>query len=102
MARTQIVICSPVRTAIGTYDGALKDTPAVELGATAIKVCIERSGVSGKDVASVVMGNVIQAGNKMNPARQAAIEGGLPVEVPAMTVNRVCGSGAQAIATAAS
>jgi acetyl-CoA C-acetyltransferase len=101
MAARQIFICSPVRTAIGTYNGTLKDTPAVELGAIAIKACLERSGVAGKDVGTVVMGNVIQAGNKMNPARQAAIGGGIPVEVPAMTVNRVCGSGAQAIATAA-
>ena len=101
MAARQIFICSPVRTAIGTYNGTLKDTPAVELGAIAIKACLERSGVAGKDVGTVVMGNVIQAGNKMNPARQAAIGGGIPVQVPAMTVNRVCGSGAQAIATAA-
>jgi acetyl-CoA C-acetyltransferase len=101
MAARQIFICSPVRTAIGTYNGSLKDTPAVELGAIAIKACLERSGVAGKDVGTVVMGNVIQAGNKMNPARQAAIGGGIPVQVPAMTVNRVCGSGAQAIATAA-
>jgi acetyl-CoA C-acetyltransferase len=101
MAQRDVVICSPVRTAIGTYNGALKDTPAVELGATAIKACLERAGIAGTDTGSVVMGNVIQAGNKMNPARQAAIGGGIPVEVPAMTVNRVCGSGAQAIATAA-
>ena len=101
MVKREIVICSPVRTAIGTYNGTLKDTPAVELGATTIKACLERAGVAGQDVGTVVMGNVIQAGNKMNPARQAAIGGGIPVEVPAMTVNRVCGSGAQAIATAA-
>ena len=101
MANREVWICSPVRTAIGTYNGTLKDTPAVELGATAIKACLERAGVPGKDVGTVVMGNVIQAGNKMNPARQAAIGGGIPVDVPAMTVNRVCGSGAQAIATAA-
>ena len=101
MARPDIVICSPVRTAIGTYNGTLKDTPAVELGATAIKACLDRAKVDGKDVGTVVMGNVIQAGNKMNPARQAAIAGGIPVEVPAMTVDGVCGSGAQAIATAA-
>ncbi len=101
MAEREIVICAPVRTAIGTYNGALKDTPAVELGATVIRACLERSKVDGKDVGTVVMGNVIQAGNKMNPARQAAIGGGTPVEVPAMTINRVCGSGAQAIATAA-
>jgi acetyl-CoA C-acetyltransferase len=101
MANREVWICSPVRTAIGTYNGTLKDTPAVELGATAIKACLERAGVPRKDVGTVVMGNVIQAGNKMNPARQAAIGGGIPVDVPAMTVNRVCGSGAQAIATAA-
>lgn len=101
MAKSEIVFCSAVRTAIGTYNGTLKDTPAVELGASAIKACLERAKIDGKDVGTVVMGNVIQAGNKMNPARQAAIGAGLPVEVPAMTVNRVCGSGAQAIATAA-
>ncbi len=101
MAQRDVVICSPVRTAIGTYNGALKDTPAVDLEATAIKASLERAGTAGKDIGSVVMGNVIQAGNKMNPARQAAIGGGVPVEVPAMTVNRVCGSGAQAIATVA-
>jgi acetyl-CoA C-acetyltransferase len=101
MSKRELLICAPVRTAIGTYNGTLKDTPAVELGATAIKAWLERAGVSGQSVGTVVMGNVIQAGNKMNPARQAAIGGGIPVEVPAMTVNRVCGSGAQAIATAA-
>lgn len=101
MARREVLICSPVRTAIGTYNGSLKDTPAVDLGATAIKASLERAGVEGKGVGTVILGNVIQAGNKMNPARQAAIAGGIPVEVPAMTVNRVCGSGAQAIVTAA-
>jgi acetyl-CoA C-acetyltransferase len=90
-----------VRTAIGTYGGALKDTPASELGAAAIRESLSRAGLQGQDVGTVVMGNVIQAGIKMNPARQAEIGGGIPVEVPAMTVNRVCGSGAQAIATAA-
>src|SRR5512139_958720 len=101
MSKRELLICAPVRTAIGTYNGTLKDTPAVELGATAIKACLERAGLSGQAVGTVVMGNVIQAGNKMNPARQAAIQGGVPVEVPAMTVNRVCGSGAQAIVSAA-
>ena len=101
MANPEVVICSPVRTAIGTYNGSLKDTPAVELGAAAVKACLERARISGTDVDGVVMGNVIQAGNKMNPARQAAIYSGLPVDVPAMTVNRVCGSGAQAIVSAA-
>ena len=97
----EIVICSPVRTAIGTYGGALKDTPAPELGAAVIRETLRRSGLAADAVQSVVMGHVIQAGTRMNPARQAAIGGGLPVQVPALTVNRVCGSGAQAIATSA-
>ena len=100
MTNRDVVICAPVRTAIGTFNGTLKDTGAVELGSTTIQACLARAKVNGKDVGTVVMGNVIQAGNKMNPARQAAIGAGMPVEVPAMTVNRVCGSGAQAIATA--
>ncbi|MGE5304955.1 MAG: thiolase family protein [Alphaproteobacteria bacterium] len=101
MASTQVVICSPVRTAIGTFGGTLKDTPAADLGAVAIRATLERAKLTGADVDTVVMGNVIQAGNKMNPSRQAAIHGGVPVDVPALTVNRVCGSGAQAIASAA-
>lgn len=101
MANKEVVICSPVRTAIGTYGGTLKDLPAVDLGAAAIRATLERAKLSPGDVGTVVMGNVIQAGNKMNPARQAAINGGVPVAVPALTVNRVCGSGAQAIASAA-
>jgi acetyl-CoA C-acetyltransferase len=101
MAAKEVVICSPVRTAIGTYGGTLKDTPAVDLGAAVIRATIERAKVGPNDIGTVVMGNVIQAGNKMNPARQAAIGGGVPVDVPAMTVNRVCGSGAQAVASAA-
>jgi acetyl-CoA C-acetyltransferase len=101
MSQREIVICSPVRTAIGTYGGTLKDTPAADLGAVVIRATLDRAKLPPGDVATVVMGNVVQAGNKMNPARQAAINGGVPVEVPALTVNRVCGSGAQAIASAA-
>src|SRR5512144_1161356 len=101
MSITEVVICSPVRTAIGTYGGTLKETPAADLGAVAIRATLERAKLTGGDIDTVVMGNVIQAGNKMNSARQAAIQGGVPVDVPAMTVNRVCGSGAQAIASAA-
>lgn len=95
-----IVICSPRRTAIGAFGGSLKEVPAVELGAHAIRAVLQDSGLAPELVDSVVMGNVIQAGNAMNPARQAAIKGGLPVQTPAMTVNRVCGSGAQAVVTA--
>jgi len=95
-----IVICSPVRSAIGGFGGSLKDTPASALGAHVIAATLRRSGLDPLQVDSVVMGNVVQAGNGMNVSRQAAIYGGLPVSVPAMTVNRVCGSGAQAVATA--
>jgi acetyl-CoA C-acetyltransferase len=100
MAR-DIVICEPVRTAIGTYGGSLKDVPATELGAAVVRETLRRTGLDPARVGAVVLGNVIQAGNRMNPARQAAIGGGLPVGVPALTVNRVCGSGAQAIGSAA-
>jgi acetyl-CoA C-acetyltransferase len=101
MSEREIVLCNPVRTALGTYGGSLKDTPAPDLGAAVIREALKRSGLAAEEVETVVMGNVIQAGTKMNPARQAAIGAGLPVRVPAMTVNRVCGSGAQAIASAA-
>jgi acetyl-CoA C-acetyltransferase len=96
-----VVIAEPVRTAIGTFGGTLKDIPAVELGATAISAALQRSGLRTDEIGTVVIGNAVQAGNKMNPARQAAIHAGLPVQVPGMTVNRVCGSGAQAIISAA-
>ena len=101
MKTREIVLCSPVRTAIGTFNGSLKTIPAPDLGAAVVRETLKRSGLDAAAIGSVVMGNVIQAGNKMNPARQAAIGGGVPVSVPAMTVNRVCGSGAQAIVTAA-
>ena len=101
MANRDVVLCHPVRTAIGNFNGTLKDTPAPELGAVVIRETMRRSGLAPERIGSVVMGNVIQAGNRMNPARQAAIAGGIPVGVPALTVNRVCGSGAQAIASAA-
>jgi acetyl-CoA C-acetyltransferase len=96
-----VVLTDPVRTAIGTFGGSLKDVPASELGAVAIKAALTRAGAKPEDVNTAVMGHVVQAGAKMNPARQAAIHAGLPVTVPAMTVNRVCGSGAQAIVSAA-
>ena len=101
MPANQVVICHPVRTAIGTYGGSLKSVPATALGAAAIAEALRRSRLSGADIDTVVMGHVIQAGARMNPARQAAIGAGLPVNVPAMTVNRVCGSGAQALVSAA-
>jgi len=101
MTIRQVVLCHPVRTAIGTYGGSLKDVSAPELGAAAIRDTLKRSGLAADKIEALVMGNVIQAGVKMNPARQAGIAAGLPVEVPALSVNRVCGSGAQGVASAA-
>jgi acetyl-CoA C-acetyltransferase len=96
-----VIFAEPVRTAIGTFGGALKDIPAPTLGSAAIGAAVARAKLRPEEVETVVMGNVVQAGTKMNPARQAAIHAGLPVSVPALTVNRVCGSGAQAIVSAA-
>jgi acetyl-CoA C-acetyltransferase len=96
-----VVFAEPVRTAIGTFGGSLKEVAAPDLGAAAIKAALARANVKPNAIGTVAMGNVIQAGVKMNPARQAAINAGLPVTVPAMTLNRVCGSGAQAIVSAA-
>ena len=101
MSSHEIVLCKPVRTAIGTFNGSLKSVPATDLGARVVRETLKRAKLDAAQIGSVVMGNVIQAGNKMNPARQAAIDGGVPVSVPAMTINRVCGSGAQAIVTTA-
>lgn len=101
MSSRDIVLCAPVRTAIGAFNGSLKAIPAVELGAVAVRAAIERAGIAPERIDSVLMGNVVQAGNRMNPARQAAVHGGIPVDVPAMTLNRVCGSGAQAVVSAA-
>src|SRR5882672_4363503 len=89
MAMHDVVLCSPVRTAIGAYNGSLKTIPAPELGAAVVRETLKRSGLDAAAIGSVVMGNVIQAGNKMNPARQASIGGGMAVSVPAMTLNRV-------------
>jgi acetyl-CoA C-acetyltransferase len=100
-SRRSVILAAPLRTAIGTFGGSLKDIAAPDLGAVAIKASLARAGLKPDAVGTVVMGNVIQAGIKMNPGRQAAIHAGLPVTVPAMTVNRVCGSGAQAIVSTA-
>jgi acetyl-CoA C-acetyltransferase len=100
-SQRSVVFAEPVRTAIGTFGGSLKDVPASNLGAVAISAAVARAGIRPDEVETVVMGNVVQAGNKMNPARQAAVHAGLPVTTPALTVNRVCGSGAQAIVSAA-
>ena len=102
MAEVQdAVIVSAVRTAIGTYGGGLAEVPAVKLGEICIRVALERADLKPSQVEEVIMGNVLQAGLGQNPARQAAVNAGLPVEVPAMTINKVCGSGLKAVALAA-
>jgi acetyl-CoA C-acetyltransferase len=101
MDNRSVVLCHPVRTAIGTYGGTLKSSPATQLGGFAICAARERAGLAADRIDSVVMGHVVQAGAKMNPARQAALAAGIPVSTPALTVNRVCGSGAQAIVSVA-
>jgi acetyl-CoA C-acetyltransferase len=101
MTSRSVVFAEPVRTAIGTFGGSLKEVPAPALGAVAIGAAVERAQVRPDEIETVVMGNVVQAGTKMNPARQAAVHAGLPVTTPALTVNRVCGSGAQAVVSAA-
>ena len=95
-----IVVSTPLRTAIGTFGGALKDTPAADLGATVAKEVVGRAGLPADKVDQVIVGNVLQAGQGMNPGRQVALKAGLPVSVPGMTINRVCGSGLQAIVSA--
>src|SRR6476469_3259331 len=91
------VILSACRTPIGAFGGALKDLSASDLGAVVIREAIARAGVKPVDLGDVIMGCVLQAGAGMNVARQAALKAGVPVEVPAETVNRVCGSGLQAV-----
>jgi len=93
----EAVILSACRTPIGAFGGAFKDVSAVDLGAVVIREAIARAGVKPADVGDVVMGCVLQAGAGMNVARQAALKAGVPVEVPGETVNRVCGSGMQAV-----
>ena len=97
----EVVIASAVRTPIGSFGGALKDVSAADLGALVIKEAINRAGIKGETVDEVLLGNVIQAGLGQNIARQAAVKAGLPVEVPALTINMVCGSGLRTVALAA-
>ncbi len=93
----EVVIVSAVRTAIGSFQGTLKDVPAVTLGSIVIKDALARAEVAGEQVDEVIMGNVLSAGLGQNPARQAAIKAGLPNEVSALTINKVCGSGLKAV-----
>jgi acetyl-CoA C-acetyltransferase len=94
---TGTVILSACRTPIGAFGGVLKDVSAVDLGAVAVREAVSRSTVAPADVGDVILGCVLQAGSGMNVARQVALKAGLPVDVPAETVNRVCGSGLQAV-----
>ena len=95
---SEFVITAAKRTAIGGFQGTLKDTSAVELGIAATKAILP--GLPVEDIADVIVGNVLQAGSGMNPARQIALQSGLPEHVTAQTINRVCGSGLQAVVTA--
>jgi acetyl-CoA C-acetyltransferase len=98
---TDIVIVSAARTAVGKFGGSLASVPAPELGAIAIACALQRGNVDPALVSEVLMGNVLAAGLGQNPARQASLKAGLPISVSAMTLNRVCGSGLQAVMTAA-
>jgi len=96
-----VVIASIVRTPVGTFGGALKDVSAVDLGVVAVKEAIQRANITPQQVENVILGNVLQAALGQNPARQVLIYSGIPQEVPAMTINKVCGSGLRAISLAA-
>src|SRR6266536_5215662 len=98
----EVVVLSGVRTAIGTYGGGLKDQPPTELAAAVVREAVARAGIKPNEVGHVVFGNVIHTdAHDMYLARVAGIKGGLPVETPALTLNRLCGSGLQAIVSAA-
>ena len=97
----QAVILSAVRTAIGSFQGTLASMSATQLGAVAVREAVNRAGVEPAKIDEVIMGNVVGAALGQAPARQAAIHGGIPVEVPAMTINKVCGSGLKAVVLAA-
>ena len=94
---TDIVIVGAVRTAIGKFGGTLAKTPAPELGATVIKALLARANLKPDQVSEVILGQVLTAGSGQNPARQALIKAGLPAAIPAMTINKVCGSGLKAV-----
>ena len=98
---SDIVIAGALRTAIGKFGGALAKVPAPELGATVIRALLAQSGVKPDQVSEVILGQVLTAGSGQNPARQALIKSGIPKEVPAMTINVVCGSGLKAVMLAA-
>ncbi|GLK91857.1 acetyl-CoA C-acetyltransferase [Pseudomonas turukhanskensis] len=92
-----VVIVAATRTAVGSFQGSLAGVPAVDLGAAVIRALLEQTGLDGAEVDEVILGQVLTAGAGQNPARQAAIKAGLPVAVPALTLNKVCGSGLKAL-----
>ncbi len=94
----QIVITSAVRTAVGSFGGTLNTVPAHELGQVVLKASLEKNGLNPSDVSEVILGQVLTAGQGQNPARQASIAAGLPIETPAWLINQVCGSGLRAVA----
>ncbi|HRR61645.1 MAG TPA: acetyl-CoA C-acetyltransferase, partial [Spirochaetota bacterium] len=96
-----VVIASIVRTPVGTFGGALKDVSAVDLGVIVVREAVKRAGLSPQQVENVILGNVLQAGLGQNTARQVLIHAGMPHEVPAMTINKVCASGLRSISMAA-
>jgi len=98
---TDIVIVAAARTAVGKLGGTLARTPASRLGASVIKALLERARLEGGQIGEVIPGQVLTAGVGQNPARQAVIQSGLPQGVPAMTINKVCGSGLRAVMLAA-
>ena len=98
MSSSSIVVASAARTAVGSFNGAFATVPAHELGAAAIKGALERAGVDAKEVDEVILGQVLQAGEGQNPARQAAMKAGIPQEATAWSVNQLCGSGLRAVA----
>ncbi len=97
----KVVICEPLRTAIGAFGGTLKDISAPSLGATVVKEIMGRAGIDPKEIDDCIIGNILSAGQGMNPSRQVALNSGLSIETPAFTLNRVCGSGLQSVALAA-
>ena len=98
---SDIVIVSAARTPVGAFNGALSGLPAHELGRIAILAAVERAGIQLADVDEVILGQVLQAGAGQGPARQAAVNAGIPVESPAWSLNQLCGSGLRAIALGA-
>ncbi len=98
---TNVVIASAARTAVGSFNGSFANTPAHDLGSTAIKAVVERAGLQPQDISEVILGQILAAGQGQNPARQASVNAGVPVESPAWGINQLCGSGLRAVALGA-